>query len=213
MLYFNVLLIIHIITGGLALAVGSIIIFAKKGDQKHRKLGKIYFSSLLTSAIFSLFMAVLHFNVFLFIVGIFTSYMLLSGTRYLKIKTIADIQLADWLLAGTITLFGIAFIVLGSFLLINADFFGTVLLVFGGICLLFAVQDFKNFRNKSKFKNSWMTTHIQRMTGSYIASATAFLVVNNTLLPDVISWLLPTVALTPLIFVWVKKHQVLKNQS
>ena len=212
MAYFKVLLIIHIITGGLALAVGSIIIFAKKGDQKHRNLGKVYFSAMLTSALFSLFMAVLHYNIFLFIVGIFTTYMLLSGTRYLKIKSMADIQLADWVLAGTITLFGVAFTTLGGLLLLNSNSFGIILLVFGGICLLFAVQDFKNFKQKSKVKNFWMTTHIQRMTGSYIASATAFLVVNNKFLPDVIAWLLPTIILTPLLMIWVRKHQILKNK-
>jgi hypothetical protein len=77
---------------------------------------------------------------------------------------------------------------------------------------MFALQDFKNFRNKSKVKNFWLTTHIQRMTGSYIASATAFLVVNNTILLGVISWLLPTAILTPLIVIWVRKYQVLNQK-
>jgi hypothetical protein len=58
----------------------------------HQKLGKVYFSALLTSSLVSLVMAVLHENIFLFIVGIFTAYMLLSGTRYLKIKSIIDIN-------------------------------------------------------------------------------------------------------------------------
>jgi hypothetical protein len=158
-------------------------------------------------------MAVLHENIFLFIVGTFTAYMLLSGTRYLKIKSIIDIKKADWALAITITLFGLGFIVLGIMLLIKSVSFGIVLLVFGGICWMFALQDFKNFSNKSRVKNFWLTTHIQRMTGSYIASATAFLVVNNTILPGVISWLLPTVVLTPLIVIWVRKYQVLKNKK
>lgn len=211
--YFKILLIIHIITGGIALFVGSIILFTKKGNEMHQKLGKVYFSALLTSSLVSLVMAVLHENIFLFIVGIFTAYMLLSGTRYLKIKSIIDIKKADWALAITITLFGLGFIVLGIMLLINSVSFGIVPLVFGGICWMFALQDFKNFSNKSRVKNFWLTTHIQRMTGSYIASATAFLVVNNTILPGVISWLLPTVVLTPLIVIWVRKYQVLKNKK
>jgi hypothetical protein len=157
-------------------------------------------------------MAILHGNIFLFIVGIFTTYMLLSGTRYLKIKSISDIHFADWTLAITITLFGLGFVSLGSYILLYQDFFGIVLLVFGGICWMFALQDFKNFRNKSKVKNFWLMTHIQRMTGSYIASATAFLVVNNTILLGVISWLLPTAILTPLIVIWVRKYQVLNQK-
>jgi uncharacterized membrane protein len=210
--YFKILLTIHIITGCISLFVGSIILFTKKGNETHQKLGKVYFSALLTSSLVSLLMAILHGNIFLFIVGIFTTYMLLSGTRYLKIKSISDIHFADWTLAITITLFGLGFVSLGSYILLYQDFFGIVLLVFGGICWMFALQDFKNFRNKSKVKNFWLMTHIQRMTGSYIASATAFLVVNNTILLGVISWLLPTAILTPLIVIWVRKYQVLNQK-
>jgi uncharacterized membrane protein len=210
--YFKILLTIHIITGGIALFVGSIILFTKKGNETHQKLGKVYFSALLTSSLVSLLMAILHGNIFLFIVGIFTTYMLLSGTRYLKIKSISDVNIADWTLAITITLFGLGFVSLGIYILLYQDFFGIVLLVFGGICWMFALQDFKSFRNKSKVKNFWLMTHIQRMTGSYIASATAFLVVNNTILLGVISWLLPTAILTPLIVIWVRKYQVLNQK-
>lgn len=210
--YFKILLIIHIITGCIALFVGSIILFSKKGNEMHQKLGKVYFSALLTSSLVSLLMAILHVNIFLFIVGIFKSYMLLLGTRYLKIKSLKDVKNADWALTIVISLFGLAFIVLGTMLLINEGLFGIVLLVFGSICCMFAVQDFNNFRNKSSVKNFWLTTHIQRMTGSYIASATAFLVVNNTILPGVISWLLPTAILTPLIVIWVRKNQVLNKE-
>ena len=210
--YFKILLTIHIITGGIALFVGSIILFTKKGNETHQKLGKVYFSALLTSSLVSLVMSILHGNIFLFIVGIFTAYMLLSGTRYLKIKSMSDIIFADWTLAITITLFGLGFVSLGIYILFYQDFFGIVLLVFGGICWMFALQDFKNFRNKSKVKNFWLMTHIQRMTGSYIASATAFLVVNNTILPGVISWLLPTAILTPLIVIWIRKYQVLNQK-
>ncbi len=210
--YFKILLIIHIITGGIALFVGSIILFTKKGNETHQKLGKVYFSALLTASLVSLLMSFFHENIFLFIVGIFTAYMLLSGIRYLKIKSTDDIKKVDWTLAITITVFGLGFIVLGIMLLIKSVSFGIVLLVFGGICWMFALQDFKNFRNKSTIKNFWLTTHIQRMTGSYIASATAFLVVNNTILPGVASWLLPTAILTPLIVIWVRKYQIVNQQ-
>ena len=41
------------------------------------------------------------------------------------------------------------------------------------------------------------------MVGTYIASITAFLVVNNTILPGLVVWLAPGVLLTPLIFYWI----------
>jgi hypothetical protein len=46
------------------------------------------------------------------------------------------------------------------------------------------------------------------MTGSYIASSTAFLVVNNTILPGIIAWLIPTVLLVPLIIMWSRKNEI-----
>ena len=73
-------------------------------------------------------------------------------------------------------------------------------------------QDFLKFTNKASIKNYWLIGHLQRMTGAFIASMTAFLVVNATYLSDTIPgfvyWLLPTTVFTPLIIKWSKKHQV-----
>jgi hypothetical protein len=80
--------------------------------------------------------------------------------------------------------------------------FGNVLIVFGSIAALMCLQDFRNYGAPARLKLRWLTTHLQRMTGSYIAALTAFLVVNNTFLPAVVAWLLPTVVLTPLITLW-----------
>jgi hypothetical protein len=45
------------------------------------------------------------------------------------------------------------------------------------------------------------------MIGAYIASITAFLVVNNTILPSLVAWLAPGVLLTPLIFYWINQYK------
>ena len=46
------------------------------------------------------------------------------------------------------------------------------------------------------------------MMGSYIAAMTAFIVVNNTILPEIVAWLLPTVIVTPLIIKWSRKYKI-----
>jgi type IV secretory pathway component VirB8 len=46
------------------------------------------------------------------------------------------------------------------------------------------------------------------MIGAYIASITAFLVVNNTILPGVVAWLLPTAVLVPVLIKWSRKYAV-----
>ena len=59
-----------------------------------------------------------------------------------------------------------------------------------------------------------MLAHLQRMTGSYIAACTAFLVVNldkvKIPIPPVIAWLLPTMILTPLIIKWSRERGHIK---
>ena len=108
-------------------------------------------------------------------------------------------------------LFGSAFIVFGLLNLFNGKTFGIVFLVFGLISLLFVRQDWITFKGQSTIRNFFLTTHIQRMMGSYIASVTAFLVVNNDILPPVFVWLLPTVVIAPLITIWTRKYKVDKT--
>ncbi|MCR9219588.1 MAG: hypothetical protein NXI21_05115 [Alphaproteobacteria bacterium] len=47
---------------------------------------------------------------------------------------------------------------------------------------------------------------IQRMGGAWIASLTAFAVVNLPVLPDRVVWLGPSVLVSPPIGVWVRRH-------
>jgi uncharacterized membrane protein len=208
MTLFKVLLYIHIVFGAISLFVGLFVLLTKKGNTRHKRIGNIYYYSMLTAALISFPMSYLHSDYFLFIVGVFTSYMLLTGRRYLKIKEISDVKTTDWILMLTMLFFGIAFIAFGIYKIMNHNSFGTVLLVFGGISCLFVWRDKRNFEGKSRYKNFWLVTHIQRMLGSYIATVTAFLVVNNKVLPDVLAWLLPTFLLVPLIVIWVKKYNI-----
>ena len=203
---FQTLLIIHIICGTTGLLLGSYILFAKKGDTLHKKTGIVFFYAMVINALVSLVLANIHPNVFLFIVGIFSLYMLFTGKRYLQKKSIADVQRSDRRILGLMLLFGIGFIGLGIFYIVKGSNFGFVPIVFGFISLLFVRQDYKNFKGLSTVKNFWLITHLQRMIGAYIAAVTAFLVVNNTLLPSIFAWLLPTAVLTPLIIRWSRKY-------
>ena len=84
------------------------------------------------------------------------------------------------------------------------------LVVFGLIGLQNVRKDLQNYRGKIKFKMYWLREHIIRITAAYIASFTAFIVVNQNhfpnWIPEVTYWLLPTVFLTPLIFKWVRQY-------
>jgi len=209
---FKVLLLLHIFGGGVGLLSGTINIIRKKGDKKHKLTGKFFLYGMLLSGVSALALSVMHPNYFLFIVGIFTLYMVSTGERYLFLKQLLNGQspiFLDWILAGSMLVFGIAFIVFGIKIYLQQEKFGLVFLVFGYISLRFVYSDWQNYTGKAKHKNYWLLAHLQRMTGAYIASLTAFLVVNK-LLPGIIIWLLPTILLTPLIFIWSRKYSIQK---
>jgi uncharacterized membrane protein len=209
---FKILLLLHIFGGGVGLLSGTINIIRKKGDKKHKLTGKFFLYGMMLSGVSALALSVMHPNYFLFIVGIFTLYMVSTGERYLFLKQLLNGQspiFLDWILAGSMLVFGIAFIVFGIKIYLQQEKFGLVFLVFGYISLRFVYSDWQNYTGKAKHKNYWLLAHLQRMTGAYIASLTAFLVVNK-LLPGIIIWLLPTILLTPLIFIWSRKYSIQK---
>lgn len=211
--FFKILLILHIIGGFTSLVLGLFIMLTKKGDKRYKFVGKIYFYAMLIAAIVAIPMSYLHPNYFLFLMSVFAIYMLLTGLRYLNKKKLDNITPVDWLLTITMLLFALAFILFGIINITKGNYFGVVFIVFGSIGLLFVYQDYSNFTGKSKIKNYFLTTHLQRMAGSYIASATAFLVVNNKILPSIIAWLLPTLILVPLIITWTRKYKVEKKSG
>lgn len=210
---FDFLLIIHIFSGSISLLLGLYILVTKKGTQAHKNIGRVYFFSMLSVSLVSLPMSYIHPNYFLFLVGVFTTYMLLTGIRYLNKKNIDDVKPIDWAYTITILLFAVIFIFFGFFHVFQNNFFGIVFIVFGCIGLLFSYQDFRNFKGRSKIKNYYLTTHLQRMIGSYVAATTAFLVVNNKILPYLVAWLLPTIIIVPLILKWTRKFGVFNHKS
>ena len=208
---FTILLLIHIVSGSIGLITGTINLIRKKGDKPHKKIGIFFLSGMLINGVSGLLMSLIHFNFFLFIVGVFSIYMVGTGQRYLSLKTKLPIQKAfkiDWILSVGMFLFGVGFIIYGVLLLLSSNNFGIVLLVFGFISISMVYQDFKNYQGRNSNKNFWLLVHIQRMMGSYIAAMTAFIVVNNTILPGIVAWLLPTVIVTPLIFKWSRKYKI-----
>ena len=207
---FRVLLYIHIFCGGLSFIIGMIVLFMKKGNSIHKKLGTSFFYLLLTSSLISLAMSVMHKNYFLFIVGIFTAYMLISGKLYINLKSKNDVTNANWAITALMFVFGLAFLIFGIYKLINNDSFGFVLLIFGLISFAFVAKDYQNFVTNNLHRNHYLRGHISRMVGGYIAAVTAFLVVNNQVLPAIVVWLLPTAVLVPFIVKWIKEYAQVK---
>lgn len=209
-LTFKVFLFIHIISGTIGLLSGTLNMINKKGNKLHKQIGLFFFCGMLINGISALVVACIHFNVFLFIVGVFSIYMVSTAQRFLYLRGIHTGQKpknGDWIVTYSMLLFGLCFMIYGGTLVVFSKNFGIVLLVFGIISLLMVKQDIAIYRGNIKNTNYWLLIHISRMVGAYIASITAFLVVNNTILPGLVVWLAPGVLLTPLIFYWINKYK------
>ena len=215
-----ILLALHVSGGTVGLLIGSLNMFRAKGDKLHKKAGTVFVLAMCTAAISAIVLSIIHPNQFLFIIGWFTLYLVGTGNRYV-FNRLSGMEtkpaIIDWALTIGMLVVGIVFIVIGAVRLSSGDFFGIAYLVFGGLGLTLLRKDVSYFRDRIDQKNFWLAAHIQRMVGGYIAALTAFLVVNEKYLPirlpSLVVWLLPTVALTPLIFKWTAKYASAKSKT
>lgn len=189
--------------GGLALLAGLISIVVKKGGFVHKRSGKLFFLSMLLSALIALILALLpkHESPFLLSIGVFSTYFLLGGYRSLKFKNDnLDLRL-DNFLAWVIIITGISMI---CYPLISRGVINIVLTVFGIASIIFGIQDLVLFKNQEKLKKVWLASHLGKMMGAYISAVTAFVVVNH-LLPGVFAWFGPSIPGTFYIVYWTRK--------
>lgn len=218
---FTAFLILHVIGGTLGLLAGSYVMIAKKGDKTHKLIGKIFAYSMLASGLCSFVLSILHDNMFLFSVGVFTIFMASTGWRYLYLKNVANGQkplIIDWILMVFMFVFSLMFIYIGILGLIDGNLFSIVSILFSWRGVVMVKRDFIIYRGTITVKNYWLTKHLQRMSGAYIASLTAFIVVNVRL--DKLNeqtwtnyawpllWLLPAACIVPIIIKWTRKYQV-----
>jgi len=210
---FKFLLWIHILSGSTGLITGTLAVVVVKGRRMHKVSGKIFFYSMLLTAVSSLIISNLpgHHNPFLFAIGGFTLYMICSGYRivWLKraVKTRNAFSVIDYSITLFALLFGLLLLVQSGSLFSNKGFFGVVPAVFGLICLSYAALDLKVFKGKESIKQLWIVVHITKMVGALIASYTAVLVVNVNMQPEWILWILPSVSGSIVISYNIRKYK------
>ncbi len=204
----EILIYIHAFFGGLGLITGMISITVKKGGLIHKRTGKIFSFSMIISSLISLFVARMpnHENLFLFLIGIFTIYMVLAGNRALTLKSKIKSK-ADWidkLISGAMLLTSIIMLVLGISLRLKKVDNSILYVFFGGFGAFLTIKDFQTFKIFTENKNAWLINHLGRMIGALIASVTAFLVAGLHIGTTIV-WFLPTIFGTVYIIYWSRK--------
>lgn len=200
------LLALHVAAGSLALVAGLGAMVTRKGSLWHRRWGRSYFWAMATIATTSLTMSLLHELAFLFMVAIFSFYMCVSGYRTLYVRKPGQRASAVDYIAIVLALIAAA-----SFIVWSVDASGAlrwVARVFSGILGFFALVDGYRYLQPSRDRMAWRYAHMSRMLGAYIATTTAFAVVNLKFLPPLVIWLAPTVIGTVGITVWITYYKI-----
>ncbi|HEX3625237.1 MAG TPA: DUF2306 domain-containing protein [Verrucomicrobiae bacterium] len=199
---FHFALLLHILNGTIALVIAPLAMITVKGGLWHRRWGKIYFWAMAGVAVTAVVMCFIRSGVFLFLIAIFSFYMALTGYTALRRKRPEDRPgLLDWCAAIAMLLAGIVFVTTGA---LDASHGNQrwVRLVFGSIGLVLSGMDIWGFFKPSRSKRAWWFAHMGRFLGAYIATMTAFSVVNFQFLPYLLRWLWPTAIGVPLIIIW-----------
>lgn len=207
---FNVARTLHILSGGVGLFVAPGAMLTHKGGLWHRRWGKAYFWSMVVVVLTAVLLSLVRFNLFLLLIAVFSFYLAFSGYRALYRQTPQQrAGSGDWGAAVLMSAGGASLIGYGIYLLliIQIASFGIVAIVFGGIGLAAAVSDVRSFLRPPTDKRAWWFSHMSSMLAAYIATVSAFSVVNFHFLPTVARWLWPTVVGSIVIAVWTRYYR------
>ncbi|MCH7402971.1 hypothetical protein ACFOUP_09640 [Belliella kenyensis] len=205
----KITLYFHIAFGFTALLSGILAILFTKGSKKHNLSGMLYYWCMIGIGITAFLIAIPKGNMFLLMIGGFSTYMTLTGRRYLQLRKHLKpkFSIVDRLFQGIalVTVFiPIVYFSLQSWS--NLGGFTVVFAVFGSFLLSMVWVDMRASSKLETLPKKWfLSMHISRMMGAFIATFTAFLVINLHTDPVFIAWLLPTVVFTPLIIYFQRK--------
>lgn len=207
----RILLIIHIIAGFTALAAGAVAIFSNKGQKLHSSAGITYYWSMTFIALTAIGISLIKDLGFLLLVALFSYYLTFTGKRSLALKRVkgwASVPLTDRMAWFASLLTAAGLLGAGALQMITLP---QAAMVFGGVLTAMCVDDFLFFKNGNPDKKAWLYRHIRRMGGAYIATFTAFFVVNIHTNPEYLGWILPTIIGSPLIAITVRRYRTGKT--
>jgi uncharacterized membrane protein len=196
-------LYLHIFAGFTALVTGLVPMFSKKGGKTHVLWGKVYYWAMLIVAVTAIIRFQMKLNlVFLSGIAVFSFYNTFTGVRLIRRIENLKPELIDWV-GATLMVIGSILMLYFSYLAYKNDssFYTILFAIFGLFMFALAFEDLRVFMGKKLIDNDialptryWFQNHISRMGGAYIATVTAFLVVNNPpQIPGLVVWIAPGV--------------------
>ena len=194
------LLYLHILAGFISLGIAYVLLFIKKGNKRHKKLGMIYVYGMTTIFVTAIPLSLLgEFNPFLFVIAIFSFYLAFSGYRQGRDRNGAREQI-DKALGIFITGTSILFYSMAVSLYLIEDSMWITSVIFGSIALVFSINDFRRMKivERPNFYDK-TNLHLNLMLAGTIATTTAFIVTIEPFSTLWLNWVAPTIVGTPII--------------
>ena len=195
----------HAFFGGIGLITGIGNMSVTKGGKLHKRMGRIFTYAMLISCIIAIPVSFMpnHKSFFLFLVSVFTIFMILFGNRALTFKSKKKLTpaLTDKILNYAMGLFSLFMIGYGitGFVTTKGNF--SLFIFFGSLGLFLVFRNIQLYRKFKELKVGWMLNHISHMMGAMIASVTAFIVAGLKFW-TITAWVLPSVIGTIYIIYW-----------
>ena len=169
----NTNIIMHVIFGSTALALGLIALLSQKGNRLHKKSGKLFLWCLIVVIITGLIgVFVFNRNTFLLVITADSAYLGFSGYSVLKHKN-NKIRILDVFVA-LLTLLSV-FYFLYYFKSIGMIWSPIIIYSTVGYLLFIITYDFLRYLiPKSRYKNLWLYEHILKMVSAFSAILSAF---------------------------------------
>ena len=196
-----VLLTIHIAAGSTALLAAPVALVTAKGGPHHIKVGRVYALAMTIVFVTSVPLALLGASIFLLFIAFFSFYMVFAGWRFARNRR-GSPQPVDWAAVAIMALTGLAMWVYAVLLSREGNSQWVTLTLFGVIAFGLSGADALFFQAKQVSTRSRISRHLTNMLAGTIATVTAVLVVNVDTNPVWLAWILPTLAITPLIIWW-----------
>ena len=201
------LLYLHILAGFISLGIAYVLLFIKKGNKRHKKLGMIYVYGMSTIFVTAIPLSLLgEFNQFLFVIAIFSFYLAFSGYRQGRNRNGAREQI-DKALGIFIAATSILFYSMAVSLYLIEDSMWITSIIFGSIALVFSINDFRRMKivERPNFYDK-TNLHLNLMLAGTIATTTAFIVTIDPFSTLWLNWIAPTIVGTPIIIYFSKRE-------
>ena len=177
-----------------------------KGGTIHVRAGRVYAIGMTLIFLTAVPLAILGADVFLLLIAFFSFYLIFAGWRFARNRSRRP-QPVDWVAVAIMGLTGLAMWGYAVALGVSGSGQWVTMLAFGSIAVALSVADglfFNQGRSGRRRPAPYLRIqrHLTNMMAGTIATVTAVMVVNVSMDPVWVPWLLPTVVITPLIVWW-----------